>query len=278
MGINTEGVQLLVDHINPGVLKHGTVIEFGAQDLTPMPKALPKIFEKAGINYPNNSIDTAESLYRAIGFNDYKCIDAIDLHGALNFDLNLDLKATYGFEDQFDLVTNFGTTEHCFNQYACFKSVHDLCHEGGLMLHSVPSSGFPNHGFFLYHPRFFADLAAANGYEIVWLGFTIDCMPELVTYTQKSFRKYGSRDLHIYTVLRKRNAEEFVTPFDGVYQEKNKLTGYSSNNSDHEGTLFEQYLRTGDWRNILVDDTIARRIRRVVRRIKSRTAHIVRQF
>ncbi|MBT4889781.1 MAG: hypothetical protein HON65_09535 [Rhodospirillales bacterium] len=274
MGINLEGVQLLIDQINTGNLKPKSVIEFGAQDLTPMRRTLPRVFRKNGFKYPEEPVETAQGLYKALGFQDYKCIDAIDLHGALNFDLNLDLNATYGFDDQFDLVTNFGTTEHCFNQYACFKSIHDTCLEGGMMLHSVPISGYPNHGFFAYQPRFFADLAAANGYELISIGMTVDCKPRLVTYTKKSFKKYGSRDLHVYTVMRKMNSNEFVTPFDGVYQQQNQLSGYSGINTDHEGTLFDQYLRTGDWRNILVDDPLDRRIRRIIRRFKSYVANI----
>ena len=116
MGINAETVELLAEYAKADGAGR-SVMELGGQDLTPMPKTLPRLLTGAGLKV-GEPIETARALYQALGFADYKCIDAIDQHGALNFDLNLDLQATYGFDEQFDLVTNFGTSEHCFNQYA----------------------------------------------------------------------------------------------------------------------------------------------------------------
>lgn len=99
---------------------------------------------------------------------------AVDLHGtskALALDLNepLDLP-----KHSWDLVTNIGTTEHVFNQYQAFKSLHELVKPGGMMLHSLPNQGCFDHGFFNYHPTFFYDLALANHYETLAMIY-VDC-------------------------------------------------------------------------------------------------------
>lgn len=104
-----------------------------------------------------------------LGITEYA---AIDLHGtplAQPWDLNQPYQPT----QQFDLVFNLGTTEHVFNQFEAFNTIHKLCKPGGFMVHSLPHSGGREHGFFNYHSTAIFDLAAANGYAIqkfAWMG------------------------------------------------------------------------------------------------------------
>jgi hypothetical protein len=90
---------------------------------------------------------------------------AVDLHGtpaAYKYDLNEPLPII----DRFDLVTNLGTTEHVFNQFQAFKSIHEMTKPSGIMIHSLPNQGCFDHGFYNYHPTFFYDLCEANKYEL----------------------------------------------------------------------------------------------------------------
>ena len=73
--------------------------------------------------------------------------------------------------DAFDVVLNFGTTEHLLNQYNAFKVMHDCTRVGGFIVHSLPGVGYSNHGYFTYTPRCFFDLAGHNEYEIVRFWF-----------------------------------------------------------------------------------------------------------
>jgi SAM-dependent methyltransferase len=81
------------------------------------------------------------------------------------FDLNSE-PAPDAHRGKFDCVFNFGTTEHVFNQYNAFKVIHDVTRVGGHMFHQVPAVGYINHGYWVYSPRTFSELAAANGYEL----------------------------------------------------------------------------------------------------------------
>ena len=86
------------------------------------------------------------------------------------FDLNFN---SLPHEDvaAFDVVLNFGTTEHVFNQYNCFKVIHEATKVGGFMFHQVPAVGYIDHGYWIYSPRTFSEVAQANRYEIA--GFWI---------------------------------------------------------------------------------------------------------
>jgi hypothetical protein len=67
----------------------------------------------------------------------------------------------------FDLVLNFGTTEHIINQLNAFQVIHDAACVGGYIVHELPALGYIDHGYFCYTPRFFFDLAAYNNYEVI---------------------------------------------------------------------------------------------------------------
>ena len=88
------------------------------------------------------------------------------------FDLN-DQKLPLHYCEHFDIVLNFGTTEHIVNQLNSFRVMHNAAKVGGIIFHQLPSVGWINHGYFCYHKLFFSDLASANNYEIVDAWYTL---------------------------------------------------------------------------------------------------------
>lgn len=117
-------------------------------------------------------------------------IDITGRNGSLPIDLN---KEHLEISDKFDLVSNFGTTEHIEpDQYYPFKHIHDLCEVEGLMIHEVPVVGhWPGHCKFYYDEHFFDLLAKVNDYDIIEMN--------RITYG-------GVGDL-LFTVLRKKQEE-----------------------------------------------------------------------
>jgi len=69
--------------------------------------------------------------------------------------------------ERYDVVINFGTTEHILNQWNCFTVMHDAVRVGGVIFCQLPASGYLEHGYFCYTPLFFRELAQANHYEIL---------------------------------------------------------------------------------------------------------------
>jgi SAM-dependent methyltransferase len=95
----------------------------------------------------------------------YKCLDVNDGPSIIKADLNEYVVPTE-WRGKFDLVTNYGTTEHVLDQINAFRAMHDFAKVGGHFIHDVPFAGYYNHGLFAYNPAFFVFLAHANQYEI----------------------------------------------------------------------------------------------------------------
>jgi hypothetical protein len=86
-------------------------------------------------------------------------------------DLNFDAIPAHMIE-HYDVVLNFGTTEHIFNQWNCFEVMHSATKVGGVIYHQLPASGYLDHGYYCYTPLFFRVMAAANKYELLDLFVT----------------------------------------------------------------------------------------------------------
>lgn len=247
MGINLEYMTLLQNLKKEGLLTTGSVLELGAQDISADHKDMAthaKRF-KNELDIPDR-ISTAAILYKIMGYPSYQAIDATGEYGAHVFDLNEDVASKYDFHEVFDLVTNLGTIEHCFNPAAAFENMHKFCKKGGLMIHAFPSNGNANHGFYNMQPRLYAVLAQANEYDILDFVFTVDYKPVLNAFSHKSYAAYDDRDLMCYVVFRKTNENNFLSPFDSIFDDKNKLKGYKTALDINE---FRSYIK-GTWKNV----------------------------
>lgn len=150
---------------------------------------------------------------------------AVDRHGreddrtVLRGDLNKPIGARSDGPFGYEVIINTGTCEHVFNQAQVFTTIHESCVPGGLMIHAAPlTGGWWNHGFYCYSPTFFADLQAANGYELVYLSqfdFTRGIVQALSGY---AWVKPGPGDQMLYVVWRKTTDRPFAVPMQGRYK------------------------------------------------------------
>jgi hypothetical protein len=155
----------------------------------------------------------------------YASIDIDGSPGSIPLDLNYDEVPTE-FIGKYDVVTNFGTTEHVANQLQSFKIVHDLATPGGLMLHVLPASGGLNHGLVSYNPKFFWMLGRSNGYKIAFMtmgqsernsGLPQNLLEFLALYEPKAaddFAAFRMPVTSIVVALQKVFDTPFVAPLD----------------------------------------------------------------
>lgn len=221
MGLGPQNVSLTLSLWLEGSFKgFKRVVELGSQDLHVDAADLTREMRRLTKNPDLGAIKTPKALYQALGFEEYRCIDTDGRNEALVFDLNESIKAK-GFTEQFDLVTNHGTTEHCFDQGNAFRNIHNLCAKNGLMIHALPFQGYLNHGFYNYHPNFYRDLAQANNYELAWMLLSLDALSGgLSSYSKVMLNNVSITSLStlaLVVVLRKTNDEEFKVPFQGKY-------------------------------------------------------------
>lgn len=67
---------------------------------------------------------------------------------------------------QYDIVLDVGTVEHCFNIAQAVKNMAMMVKVGGHILHENPFN-CGNHGFYNLNPTWYADFYEANGFEVV---------------------------------------------------------------------------------------------------------------
>ena len=183
-------------------------------------RQLRKLAESVAARRPDQLYELARIFFDTIVQpREYSAIDPGTKTSRYQFDLNQPVP----IEEKFDLVLNIGTAEHIFNVFQFFKTAHDAAAPGGLMLHSAPFTGWPDHGFFNFQPTFFFDLARANRYEI--LSFICgkikpleyvqvrdhDHVPQLI---QAGKIPHGS---HINVVFRKEAEAGFAVPVQAYY-------------------------------------------------------------
>jgi hypothetical protein len=147
---------------------------------------------------------------------------AIDIssHGKniVLFDLNTDVVPP-SLREVFDLVTNFGTTEHILNQSNCFMTMHDFVRPGGLMYHDLPMGGYFFHGYFSYTPMFFFHLAQANDYNILYRHYWKAPGGDLAVAAPSEMTDHGwpegwFQDWGIEFVFRKTTSQPFRLPVE----------------------------------------------------------------
>jgi hypothetical protein len=156
---------------------------------------------------------------------DYASIDIDGSPGSIPLDLNYD-EVPAEFVGRYDVVTNFGTTEHVANQLQSFKIIHDLAAAGALMVHVLPAGGVLNHGLVAYNPKFFWLLGRSNGYKIVFMtmgwserdpGLPQDLQDFLALYdreAQSRFADFRMPESAVVVALQKVFDTPFVAPLD----------------------------------------------------------------
>ncbi len=149
----------------------------------------------------------------------YLAIDIFEAEDTLLFDLNTDA-VPRRLQCKFDIVTNFGTSEHVLDQRRAFETVHDFTKPGGIIYHDVPMGGYFYHGYFAYTPLFFNHLAAANNYEIIFRHFSKAPLGDPLTrgwtdeLRDNGWPDPGYHDVGIEFVFRKTTDERFRLPVE----------------------------------------------------------------
>jgi hypothetical protein len=250
MGIGPPAISVYEILLDRGLLQgKRSAAELGSQEIPNFDyhqSAARDLILKIGGKFGEGRI-TSRAFHEALGFIEYSSIDANGELDALVFDLNCDIQTKYGFTKTFDLVTNHGTTEHCFDQAACFRNVHNLTARDGLMMHCVPFEGYLNHGLYNYQPAFFLELALANNYEVVGLWYNVSMKSKrfqyqsnakVIRYTDGLWRilrklalkgQYPSEPMGnnsiLSAVLRRTRDDEFRSPYDGRFGNVSQLKG-----------------------------------------------------
>lgn len=167
-------------------------------DLLKKAKGVHSVIEIGSQNdyrVPSDKPPFATNLYKELGINDYTCIDLAGDNYALQFDLGKPINHTR----QYDLVSDFGSSDHVVKMdaytktafhdghinsiypsivsnieegyYNCWLNKHNLCKIGGFIISENPMTGsWPEHGYSYLGKNFYDELSKISDYEIVEQG------------------------------------------------------------------------------------------------------------
>jgi hypothetical protein len=247
LGVGCRDLELMISLKKQGVIpKRGAVMEVGGQQLAnhflyathlieeiaelfdaklphPFPSSLPSYMVHGGVEALNDKAPPSKIFWNWIGYR-YKAIDIDGSEESIELDLNYD-SVPKREKGQYQIVTNYGTTEHIANQLNAFKIIHDLTAVGGIMIHNLPAQGFLNHGLVNYNPKFFWMLARSNGYRWHHMNYSqtseypfpeniVDHVAQFNPDITERASHYQYGDGWVVVVLQKLSDEPYVPPLD----------------------------------------------------------------
>jgi SAM-dependent methyltransferase len=240
---STAHFNLIEDLLEPGRAARGTaaprICELGDQTIKVTPEAADNMHAFASRHHAAGAaVDLARlrrvldehvggqlhvrEVFLAAGF-DYVSIDVNEEGGARFVDLNYwpNEAAALG---KFDVVTNFGTTEHVANQASAFATVHHMLAPGGVAIHHVPMVHYLNHALVNLTPRFLLSLATLNDYTVMQTYVQSHCVDQALAfhYGPDILFMQGMREMMMdstlatmaFVVIRKNSDMPFIPPVD----------------------------------------------------------------
>ena len=247
-----------------------SILEFGDQTLVLRAEQLDYIRKflieyGAGSKYKKYEGRVGEQIYVSEVYRDagirHKCLDLNEKNNAIPIDLNIwpTGQIHEDYFQGFDLILNFGTTEHVGNQINAFAIVHYLSRQGGVILHHIPMLHYSNHAMAVITPKFIKKLIDWNGYEILESRWANHVINQSISFHFDAslcyidnFKEAISESTHAAIgtlVFRNVNAGLFVPPLDVDVQ------------GESERKLFNSYIK--HYAHPLLADSSEQRVERV---------------
>ncbi len=182
-----------------------SVFDFGPQDvqvgreiMAPLAQELLGADAESYLNrlYSSGNVperNSQKDFWSILGAKRYESIDLDDDRATYKRDLNMPITDL----PEFDVVTNFGTTEHVFNIGEALRTIHRVTTPGGISLHAVPAFAFSHHGFYTVGPNLFIEICRANGYELVDLTYMDNAFVRNEMLNERGLDFYNFNDFPI---------------------------------------------------------------------------------
>ncbi len=302
MGLGVAAIQNILELNNLGYFKNlKNVVEIGSQELHLTKADLEELFKIAGLN--NNLIEDfpnvknwpfsprcpSKHLYKALGIENYQCIDVNGEHGSIIHDLNKPFEDKSKFNN-YDIVTDFGSCEHVFNISECYKTMHNLAKSGGLII--ISQATLKGNGYFKFDESFFEGIAAANNYNIIYNSYLIKPgektsngsysefhiprnhkMLDVIDQSKFQGPISSGKEIGIYGVLQKTNEDEFKIPYQGnIAKDIYNIAGF--NRAYLKDTMSYTYIPSATSK--LEDASLTTIIKALFQSLKKKTKKIIR--
>ncbi len=121
---------------------------------------------------------------------------------------------------QFDLVVDTGTCEHCFNVGQAFMNACEALAAGGVLVHAAPLTRL-NHGFWSFNPTVYPDFFEDNGFELQRLTGVVGNIREgFKPFDVEPFRNFAAPpNAALLVVAQRREVRPLKWPVQRKYRE-----------------------------------------------------------
>ena len=206
------------------------IASMGYPDILASPKVIEEILgsKSYSIEYRKDSdaicnrhgmkqhlVPDSDSLFRLLGA-ELHVFDVIKERGCeIIADLNYPIAEQY--LQQYDVVMDVGTLEHCFNIAQAGMNMAGLLRENGCIFHENPFN-WGNHGFYGLNPTWYYDFYTQNGFELEDCrllpreGGSIDKLPLTERFS------YVKGEANLYAVARRKEIAALRYPVQTKYK------------------------------------------------------------
>jgi hypothetical protein len=169
MGINIGTASLLaksnlIEFVKKENMNHGcNLLMIGRQTMSTTNNDIEKLIQ-FNSNILPNSLEKgkyAEDFLTQLGANEIKSLDVSDFeHAELIHNLNETIENSQisKFKSSFDLILDYGSSEHVFQAAQSISNSINLLKIGGFLNMVLPVCGWLEHGFYQFSPNFFRAL------------------------------------------------------------------------------------------------------------------------
>ena len=238
MGYNKAALQMMVRSFKD-VECTGKVLTFGRNGVDASYEQLLEIFRFENRKY--RTLDPSEIVldpltqfgntihqdvfFKLLGFTEVHSVDYFE-NEKPTFVLDLNKPVPASMEGQYDLVSDAGTLEHCFDvKEALFNTVR-LLKPGGHVCFCSPMSGYVDHGFYSFSPTLFRDFYGQNGFDRIQMSILADngdsSNIKIKRYDYTAATAEIIRDLFdisaIFFLARKKTSSGIRVPIQGYYR------------------------------------------------------------
>lgn len=138
--------------------------------------------------------------------------------GEIITDLNYPIENKY--HNNYDLIIDTGTLEHCFNVAVAFENMCKLAKIGGLILTAAPMTKI-NHGFWNFSPCAYQNYFEQNNFKILYLGGFHKKNGEIININvDANARKIYPAEAILICVVRKMENSKYGFPIQKKYLKK----------------------------------------------------------
>ena len=140
------------------------------------------------------------------------------IHRGIETVVDLNEPFLENYKEQFDLIIDTGTLEHCFNAGTAFKNICQSVKKDGVFMTIAPMTKLA-HGYYNFCPELYQDGFGFNGFKALYIEY-LD--PTLVPLSNRKFKVGAPNGSVMFYICQRDSVVDFRWPIQKKYRNKIK--------------------------------------------------------